>query len=73
LHGIAENGGLVDVGTLVARARDEHLRFRPTGSEELSAQDEELWGQLDDEFFRIATADRLEAAVAARLTEIDPR
>lgn len=65
--------GLDDVATLVARARDEYLRFRPTGTEDISDQDEALWLELDEEFFRIATHDRLEAAVAARLPEIDPR
>ncbi|MCI2237401.1 hypothetical protein MO973_05835 [Paenibacillus sp. TRM 82003] len=64
--------GLVDVAALVARARDEYLRFRPTGREELSDEDAVLWDQLDSAFFEIATLDRLEAAVAARLHEIAP-
>ncbi|WP_432484322.1 DMP19 family protein [Kineococcus esterisolvens] len=64
--------GLADVAALVARARDEHLRFRPTGREELSDEDAVLWDQLDSAFFEVATLDRLEAAVAARLDEIAP-
>ena len=64
--------GLVDVAALVARARDEYLRFRPSGREELGAEDEELWERLDAEFFEIATAGRIEAAVSARLQEIAP-
>ncbi|MDN5930911.1 MAG: hypothetical protein L0I24_07580, partial [Pseudonocardia sp.] len=31
--------GLTDIAALVARARDEYLRFRPTGWEELSDED----------------------------------
>lgn len=64
--------GLSDVAALVARARDEYLRFRPTGREELSAEDAVLWEQLDAAFFEIAPSERLEAAVAARLHEIAP-
>ena len=64
--------GLSDVAGLVARARDEYLRFRPTGWEELSDADAALWDQLDAAFFAIAPLERLEAAVAARLHEIAP-
>ena len=64
--------GLSDVAGLVARARDEYLRFRPTGWEELSDADAALWDQLDAAFFTIAPLERLEAAVAARLHEIAP-
>ena len=64
--------GLGDVAGLVARARDEYLRFRPTGREELSDADAALWDQLDSEFFQIARLERLEAAVEARLHEIAP-
>ncbi|MFD0481477.1 hypothetical protein ACFQ46_02635 [Kineococcus sp. GCM10028916] len=64
--------GLTDVAALVARARDEYLRFRPTGWEELSDEDERVWNQLDASFFEIAPQGRLEAAVAARLHEIAP-
>ncbi|WP_380172727.1 hypothetical protein ACFEMC_00985 [Kineococcus sp. DHX-1] len=64
--------GLDDVADLVLRARREFLRFRPTGYEELSAADEELWDRLDEEFFALAPSDRLEAAVAARLPQIAP-
>ncbi|ABS04167.1 DMP19 family protein [Kineococcus radiotolerans] len=64
--------GLSDVAGLVARARDEYLRFRPTGREELSDADAALWDQLDSEFFRVAHLERLEAAVAARLHQIAP-
>ncbi|MEZ0493909.1 hypothetical protein AB2L28_16855 [Kineococcus sp. TBRC 1896] len=64
--------GLDDVADLVLGARREFLRFRPTGYEELSAADEELWDRLDEEFFAIAPSERLEAAVAARLADIAP-
>ena len=64
--------GLADVAALVARARDEYLRFRPTGWEQLSDEDAEAWEQLDSAFSRTATLDRLEAAVAAHLHEIAP-
>ncbi|WP_432571661.1 DMP19 family protein [Kineococcus sp. SYSU DK005] len=64
--------GLSDVAALVARARDEYLRFRPTGWEELCEADAALWDQLDSAFFAIAPLERLEVAVAARLHEIAP-
>ncbi|NAZ77574.1 hypothetical protein GTQ99_19475 [Kineococcus sp. T13] len=64
--------GLADVAALVARARDEYLRFRPAGWEELSGEDDRVWNQLDSSFFEIAPLSRLEAAVAARLHEIAP-
>ncbi|PRY12194.1 DMP19 family protein [Kineococcus rhizosphaerae] len=64
--------GLTDVADLVLRAREEYLRFRPTGWEELSGEDEQLWSELDSEFSAVATDDRLEAAVAGRLAEIAP-
>lgn len=64
--------GLSDVADLVERARDEYRRFRPTGWEELSAEDERLWGELDAEFSALAPDDRLEAAIAARLPQIAP-
>lgn len=64
--------GLADVAALIDRARSAYLRFRPTGYEELSQQDEVLWEQLDASFFEIATSVRLEAAVAVRLQNIAP-
>lgn len=64
--------GLDDVAELVTRAREEYLRFRPTGWEELSDADTLLWDQLDSAFFEIAPLERLEAAVAGRLPEIAP-
>ena len=64
--------GLSDVAELVTRARDEYLRFRPTGGEELSDADALVWEQLDAAFSVIAPSERLEAAVAARLHEIAP-
>ncbi len=64
--------GLADVAALVARARDEYLRFRPTGYEDVSAEDAHVWDQLDSSFFEIAPDDRLETAVSARLQEIAP-
>lgn len=62
--------GLSDVAELVARARDEYLRFRPTGREELSDADALLWEQLDSAFSTVAPSERLEGAVAVRLHEI---
>jgi len=64
--------GLADVAALVGRARLAYLRFRPTGYEELSPQDEVLWEELDASFFEIAPLARLEAAVAVRLQDIAP-
>lgn len=64
--------GLADVAALVVRARDEYLRFRPTGHEELSAEDEHIWDQLDSSFFEIAPDDRLETAMSALLQEVAP-
>ncbi|NAZ81180.1 hypothetical protein GTR02_05055 [Kineococcus sp. R8] len=64
--------GLADVAALVARAREEYLRFRPTGREELSDDDERLWEQLDASFVEIAPLERVEAAVSARLAAIAP-
>ncbi len=64
--------GLADVAALVARARDEYLRFRPTGYEDISAEDAHVWDLLDSSFFEIAPDDRLETAVSARLQEIAP-
>ena len=64
--------GLTDVATLVARARNAYLRFRPTGWEELSDEDALIWDQLDTAFLEIATDERLEAAVSDRLQEIAP-
>ncbi len=56
----------------VARARDEYLRFRPTGYEDISAEDARVWDKLDSSFYEIAPDDRLETAVSARLQEIAP-
>ncbi|GAA4988416.1 DMP19 family protein [Kineococcus glutinatus] len=64
--------GLADVAALVARARDEYQRFRPNGWEDVSAEDASVWDEIDSSFFEIATAERLEAAVSARLQEIAP-
>jgi hypothetical protein len=64
--------GLPDVAALVARARDEYLRFRPTGWEELSDEDALVWEELDTAFLELAADERLEAAVSARLPEIAP-
>ncbi len=64
--------GLTDIAALVARARDAYLRFRPTGQEELSDEDTLLRDQLDTAFYEIATDERLETAVSARLQEIAP-
>lgn len=63
---------LPDVAGLVTRARDAYLRFRPTGWDELSTDDGVLWHQLDSSYFDVATGDRLEVAVSARLPEITP-
>ncbi len=64
--------GLTDVADLILRVREEYLRFRPTGWEELSPEDERLWSELDSAFFELAADDRLEAAITARLPQIDP-
>jgi hypothetical protein len=64
--------GLADVAALVARARDEYLRFRPTGREEISDEDALIRDRLDTAFLEIAADERLEAAVASRLQEIAP-
>lgn len=64
--------GLTDVAALVARARDEYLRFRPTGWEDVSDEDSLIWEQLDTAFLTIATDERLETAVSDRLQEIAP-
>ena len=64
--------GLADVAALVARARDEYQRFRPTGYEDISAEDVHIWSELDDSFFELAPYDRLERAVSARLQEVAP-
>ncbi|WP_432519886.1 DMP19 family protein [Kineococcus sp. SYSU DK006] len=63
---------LDDVAALVVRARQEYLWFRPTGWEELSEEGTFVWDQLDSAFFEIATLDRLETAMAARLHQIAP-
>ena len=65
--------GLADVAALVSRARDEYRRFRPTGYEEISDEDAHVWEQLDSSFFDIASDDRLESAIAARLHDIAPQ
>lgn len=64
--------GLTDIATLVARARDEYLRFRPTGWEDISEEDALTWNQLDTAFLEIATDERPETAVSDRLQEIAP-
>ncbi|PPK98592.1 hypothetical protein CLV92_101291 [Kineococcus xinjiangensis] len=64
--------GLADVAALVARARDEYLRFRPSGWEDISDEDALIWDQLDTAFFEIAADERLETAVPARLQDIAP-
>lgn len=61
---------LHDAADLVARARDAYTRFRPTGWEELSAQDAELWHSLDEEFFVVADDARLEQAITDHLPAI---
>lgn len=61
---------LDDVADLVARAREAYARFRPTGYEELSPQDAELWEDLDEEFFVIADDARLEQAITDQLPAI---
>lgn len=53
--------GLTDVADLVERAEAEHRRMRPTGDEEISAEDEALWEELDDEWFRLTAEGRLDA------------
>lgn len=63
--------GLADVADIVLRARDEYRRFRPTGREELPDGDERVWDDLDSAFFEAAGDERLEAAISARLPEID--
>lgn len=63
---------LTDVAAVVAHARNEYLRFRPTGCDELSDEDATIWEQLDTAFFAIATDERLEKAVSDRLQEIAP-
>ncbi len=64
--------GLTDVAALVARARDEYLRCRPTGREDVSDEDALIWDQIETAFLEIAADERLEAAVSARLQEIAP-
>ena len=64
--------GLADVAALVSRARDEYRRFRPTGNEEISGEDAHVWEHFDSSFFEIASDDRLERAVSARLQDIAP-
>lgn len=64
--------GLTDIATLVTRARDEYLRFRPTGREDVSDDGALIWDQLDTTFFEIATDERLETAVSDHLQEIAP-
>ena len=64
--------GLTDVAALVARARDEYLRCRPTGREDVSDEDALVWDQIETAFLEIAADERLEAAVSARLQEIAP-
>lgn len=61
---------LHDVADLVARARDAYAVFRPTGYEELTHQDAELWDKLDREFLVIAENVRLEQAVREHLPSI---
>lgn len=63
---------LPDVAALVNRARDEYLRFRPTGYEELSADDAALWERLDAAYLGSALAHRLEEAVRFPLQDVAP-
>ncbi|MBF5082676.1 hypothetical protein [Quadrisphaera sp. INWT6] len=63
---------LPDVAALITRAREEYLRFRPTGQEEISPADALLWEQLDADFFEVAPTTRLEQAVRTHLAEIAP-
>lgn len=55
--------GLTQQAALIQRADQEYARFRPTGSEDLSEQDEALWEALDDEYFEIVTDQMLSAAL----------
>lgn len=55
---------------LIQRADAEYARFRPTGSEDLSDQDEALWEALDNEYFEIATDQILIAALQKYLDSL---
>ncbi|PQZ95909.1 hypothetical protein CQ018_01015 [Arthrobacter sp. MYb227] len=59
--------GLTTQAALIQRADQEYARFRPSGSEDLSEQDEALWEALDEEYFEIATDQVLIAAVQKHL------
>ncbi|MCK0113104.1 hypothetical protein MWU75_13215 [Ornithinimicrobium sp. F0845] len=52
---------LTDVADLVERAAAEYRRMRPTGEEEISAEDEALWEKLDEEWFRLTENGRIDA------------
>lgn len=52
---------LIDVADLVERATGEYRRMRPTGDEEIGAEDERLWEELDDEWFDLTADGRIEA------------
>lgn len=55
---------LTDVAELVERAAAEYRRMRPTGDEEISAEDEALWEELDEEWFRLTGSGRIQAIAA---------
>lgn len=55
--------GLPQQAALIRHADQEYVRFRPTGSEDLSEQDEALWEALDDEYFELVTDTVLSAAL----------
>ncbi|MEJ5913560.1 GNAT family N-acetyltransferase [Pseudokineococcus sp. 1T1Z-3] len=57
--------GLHDAAALCVRARAEYLRMRPTGYEDISEDDERLWGELEEAFGTAADDDTFETAVRA--------
>lgn len=59
--------GLTRQAALIKRADQEYARFRPTGNEDLSEQDEALWEALDQEYFEIATDQALITALHKHL------
>lgn len=48
---------------LIERADTSYARFRPTGFEDIDADDEALWAELDDAYFATITDESIEAAL----------
>lgn len=59
--------GLTRQAALIQRADQEYARIRPTGIEDLSADDEALWEEIDAKYFEIATDHVLIAALQKHL------